>query len=109
MAPSDCGKHLDKIPYCTKWMINLIFHVLGESSHWRHLEAREAWLLRSLSSYPRSDVVTKMAIRGKMHIDIRVIEVTELNSVVRSELRGHLGAAVASEAMTINVSGYQGI
>ena len=43
-----------------------------------------------------------------------VIKVTELNFEVRSDLRGHLEAAVTLEAMTRNVyrqyaHGYQGI
>ena len=44
---------------------------------------------------------TKMAVRGNMHIDTRVIEFADFNSVVKFELRGHCGcfeAPVASEA-----------
>ena len=32
---------------------------------------------------------TKMVVIGNMHMDVRVIEVTELNSEVRSDLQGH--------------------
>ena len=32
---------------------------------------------------------TKMALRGNMHMDTRVIEVTEFNSEVSLDLRGH--------------------
>ena len=44
---------------------------------------------------------TKMAIRGNMHMDIRVFEVTELNSEAISDLRGLLEGAVVFEAITI--------
>ena len=33
--------------------------------------------------------VTKMPTRGNMHMDTRVIEVTEFNSEVILDLRGH--------------------
>ena len=39
---------------------------------------------------------TKMATRGNMHMDTRVIEVTEFNSEVSIDLRGHLEATRAS-------------
>ena len=32
---------------------------------------------------------TKMAVIGNRHMDVRVVEFTELNSVVISDLRGH--------------------
>ena len=32
---------------------------------------------------------TKMVVIGNMHMGVRVIEVTELNSEVRSDLQGH--------------------
>ena len=32
---------------------------------------------------------TKMAVRSNMHLDDMVIEVTEFNSEVRADLRGH--------------------
>ena len=41
---------------------------------------------------------TKMATRGNMHMNTRVIEVTEFNSEVSFDLRGHLEATMASEA-----------
>ena len=44
---------------------------------------------------------TKMATRGKMHKDTRVIEVTEFNYEVILDLRGHLEATRASEAMKV--------
>ena len=37
---------------------------------------------------------TKMAVRGNMHMDIRVVDVTEFNSKVRCDLRGRLEAAM---------------
>ena len=42
-----------------------------------------------------------MATRGNMHMDARVIEVTELHSEVNLDLRGHLEANRASEAMKV--------
>ena len=45
--------------------------------------------------------VTKMPTRGNMHMDTRVIEVTEFNSEVSLDLRGHLEATRASEAMIV--------
>ena len=36
-------------------------------------------------------------IKGNMHMDIRVIEVTDFKSEVIFDLRGHLKAAMASE------------
>ena len=44
---------------------------------------------------------TKMATRGNMHMDTRVIEVTEFNSKVNLDIRGHLEANRASEAMKV--------
>ena len=44
---------------------------------------------------------TKTAVRGNMHMDIRVFEVTELNSEAISDLRGLLEGAVVFEAITI--------
>ena len=44
---------------------------------------------------------TKMATRGNMHMDTRVIKVTEFNSEVSLDLRGHLEATRASEAMKV--------
>ena len=38
---------------------------------------------------------TKMAVRGIMHMDTFVVEVTEFNSEVRGELRGCFEAAMA--------------
>ena len=46
---------------------------------------------------------TNMAVRGNMHMDIKVVEVTEFNSEVRCDLRGHLEATVASEATEMAV------
>ena len=46
-----------------------------------------------------------MAVRGNMHMDIRVVEVTEFNSEVRCDLRGHLELAMASEATKMAVGG----
>ena len=43
---------------------------------------------------------TKMAVRGNMHMNIRVFEVADFKSVVKFDLRnncGHLEATVASE------------
>ena len=40
---------------------------------------------------------TKMAVRGDMHMDTRVFEVTDFNFEVRYDLRGHLEAAMASD------------
>ena len=48
---------------------------------------------------------TKMATRGNMHMDTRVIEVTEFNSEVSIDLRGHLEAAMASEATKMAIRG----
>ena len=44
---------------------------------------------------------TKMATRGNMHMDPRIIKVTEFNSEVSLDLRGHLEATRASEAMKV--------
>ena len=44
---------------------------------------------------------TKMATRGNLDMDTRVIEVTEFNSQVRLDLTGHLEATRASEAMKL--------
>ena len=46
---------------------------------------------------------TKMATRGNMHMDTRVIEVTEFNFEVSFNLRGHLEVAMASEATKMAV------
>ena len=56
---------------------------------------------------------TKMATRGNMHMDARVIDITMFNSEVNLDLRGHLEAARASEATKMAVRmqyglGYQG-
>ena len=40
-----------------------------------------------------------MAVTNNIHIDIRVIEVIDLNSEVKSDLRGHMEALIASRAM----------
>ena len=42
-----------------------------------------------------------MATRGNMHMDTRVIEVTEFNSEISLDLRGRLEATRASEAMKV--------
>ena len=42
-----------------------------------------------------------MATRGNMHMDTRIIEVTEFNFEVSLDLRGHLEATGASEAMKV--------
>ena len=42
---------------------------------------------------------TKMAVRGNMHMNIRVFEVADFNFVVKNDLRGHLEATRASEVM----------
>ena len=44
---------------------------------------------------------TKIAPRGDMHIHSRLIEVTEFNSEVSLELKGHLEATRVSEAMKV--------
>ena len=44
---------------------------------------------------------TKIATRGKMHMDAKGIEVTEFKSEVSLDLRGHLEATRASEAMKV--------
>ena len=41
---------------------------------------------------------TEMAVRGNMHMDTRVVEVTEFNSEVVCDLQGRLEAAMATEA-----------
>ena len=46
-----------------------------------------------------------MAVRGNMHIDTKVVEVTEFNSEVRCDLRGRLEAAMALEATGMAVRG----
>ena len=49
-----------------------------------------------------------MAIRGKMHIDIRIIEVTDFKSEYPFDLWGHRGrleATIASEATEMAVRG----
>ena len=48
---------------------------------------------------------TKTAVRGNVHMEIRVVEVTEFISEVRCDLRGHLEAAMASEATKMAVRG----
>ena len=40
-----------------------------------------------------------MAVKGKMHMGTKVVEVTEFNSKVRCDLRGCLEAAMVSEAI----------
>ena len=40
---------------------------------------------------------TKIAVRGNMHINTRVVVVTEFNFEVRCDLRGRLEAAMASD------------
>ena len=44
---------------------------------------------------------TKMATEGNMHMVTRAIEVTEFNSEVSLDLRGHLEATRASEAIKV--------
>ena len=44
---------------------------------------------------------TEMATRGNMHMDTRVIEVTEFNSEVSLDLKGHSEDTRASEAMKV--------
>ena len=46
---------------------------------------------------------TKMPVRGNMHMDTRVVEVTGFNSEVRCDLQGHLEAATTSEAIEMAV------
>ena len=48
---------------------------------------------------------TKMAVRGNMHMDTRVFEVTEFNSEVIWDLRGRLEAALGGEAIKMAVRG----
>ena len=48
---------------------------------------------------------TEMAVRGNMHMDTRVVEVTEFNSEVRCDLRGCLQAVKASEVIKMAVRG----
>ena len=48
---------------------------------------------------------TKMADRGNMRMDARVVEYSEFNSEVRCDLRGCLEAAMASESIKIAVRG----
>ena len=51
---------------------------------------------------------TKMAVRGNMHNDTRIIEVADFKSAVKFEFGGHCGsfeAAVASEATKMAVRG----
>ena len=45
--------------------------------------------------------VPKMPNRDNMHMNTRVIEVTEFNSEVSLDLRGHLEATRALEAMKV--------
>ena len=46
-----------------------------------------------------------MAVRGNMHIDTKVVEVTEFNSEVVCDLQGRLEAAMASVAIKMAVRG----
>ena len=46
-----------------------------------------------------------MAVRSNTHMDTRVVEVTDLNSEVRCDLRGCLEAATVSEATKMAVRG----
>ena len=51
---------------------------------------------------------TKLAVRGNMHIDTRVIEVADFKSQFKFDLwgrGGHLEATMASEATEISVKG----
>ena len=48
---------------------------------------------------------TKMAVRGNMHMDTRVVEVTEFNSEVRCDLRGCMQAVETSEVIKMAVRG----
>ena len=45
-----------------------------------------------------------MAVKGKIHMGTKEVEVTEFNSEVRCDLRGCLEAAMASEAIKMTVS-----
>ena len=44
---------------------------------------------------------TKTATRGNMHMNARVTEVTEFNSEVSLDIKGHLEANRTSEAMKV--------
>ena len=46
---------------------------------------------------------TERAVRRNTHMNTSVVEVTELNSKVRSDLQGRLEAAVASEAIEVSI------
>ena len=53
--------------------------------------------------------VAKKAARVNMHMDARVIEVTEFNFEVSLDLRGHLEDAMASEATKMAVGCHMGM
>ena len=48
---------------------------------------------------------TKMAVRGNMHMDTRIVEVTEFDAEVRSDLQGCLVTAMALEVIKMAVRG----
>ena len=48
---------------------------------------------------------TKIAIRNSMHVELRVIRVTEYNFEIRSDLLGYLEVTRASEVTKIAITG----
>ena len=48
---------------------------------------------------------TKIAVRSSMHMETRVIGATEYDFEIRSDLGGHMEAAMASEAIIMAVPG----
>ena len=52
---------------------------------------------------PSGKIESLEAVRGRRDMGTYVIEVTEINSEVRCDLRGHLEAAIASEATKMTV------
>ena len=53
----------------------------------------------------RASEATKMAVRGNMHMNIRVFEVPDFNFVVKNDLRGHM----TSDLTSVTLLDYPGI
>ena len=59
--------------------------------------------------WPSNDDLEIVAMRGQRGMITYVIEVTEFNFEVRSKLRGHLEAIMASEAVGGNMNNNTGV
>ena len=57
--------------------------------------------LRGCLEAAMASEATQIAVRGDMHMNTRVVEVTEFNFEVRCDLRGRLEATMASDGNII--------